>query len=338
MVDNVLFLIQKIGKDKNDHAQCGVGIRGKLTSDILKQSKKYNFIQCYVDTIREVELYILQYHPTMIIYNFHGTTTKWVYDPTIIYMYPKIVHVMIHYDIVQWRVDTYAPDKFCQFNYVVTDDTTLRVNIPNFLTVPRSIPCDGLYINRKSLMIERVDDTEHIPKIGFQGFGFPHKGIDRMAMQVQKEFDEAIIRLHMPCSYYGDPAGAEANIRVQEVRSIITKPGIKLEVTNQFMDDEGIVNWLHENDVNCYFYHYQDGCGIASSPDYAIAAGKPIAITHSFQLRNLWNLSPSIEIEQNSLKTIMANGTRPLEPLYAKYSHASLVNGYENICDKLMGK
>jgi hypothetical protein len=140
----------------------------------------------------------------------------------------------------------------------------------------------------------------------------------------------------MPCSYYGDPAGEEAQKRIKEVKQILKKPGIQLEVSTQFMDDETIVRWLHDNDLNCYFYHYQDGCGIASSPDYAIAAHKPIAITHSFQLRHMWNLKPSIQIEENSLKTIMANGVAPLEPLYAKHSHTALRTRVEQVCDQVI--
>lgn len=327
---NILFVTQTNGKDTNEPSHCGVGIRGKLTSDILKKSTKYNYIQCFVNDHHDVDKLIFKYRPNIIIYNFHGTTTKWIYEQVLVNKYPHIHHVMIHYDIQQEWVDNFSPDLFCGCNYVIVDDETITPT-KNVFVVPRSLPCDGLFNNCTS----PPTDIPSVPKIGFQGFGFPHKGIDHLAWQVQAEFDNAILRLHMPNSYYGDPDGEEARARLAEVKSIITKPGIIVEVSNKFLDDNGIVCWLHENDLNCYFYDYQDGCGIATSPDYAISARKPIAVTHSYQLRNFWKI-PSVLIENNSLRTIMKNGTKPLEPLYQRYSEASLIKAYDNICDHLI--
>ena len=54
-----------------------------------------------------------------------------------------------------------------------------------------------------------------------------HKGIEKIAYQVIKEFDEAIIRLHIPNSFYVDPQGYQARARVNAVRQIVSKkPGI----------------------------------------------------------------------------------------------------------------
>lgn len=153
---------------------------------------------------------------------------------------------------------------------------------------------------------------------------------------MQNEFDEAIIRLHIPFSFFGDPHGLKAKERVREVQSIITKSGIKVEATHEFKDDIEIVKWLNENDVNCYLYDYLDGCGIASSPDYALAACKPIAVTKSHQMRHMWNLQPSVLVEQNSLKTIIENGILPLKPLLDRYTHENIVKAYESMCDQLL--
>jgi hypothetical protein len=177
-----------------------------------------------------------------------------------------------------------------------------------------------------------------IPIIGFQGFGFPHKGINRIAYKIQEEFDEAIFRLHIPCSFYGDPNGDSARQRVAEVQQIITKPGIKIEASYDFLSDEEIVKWLNNNTVNCYFYDYLENSGIASSPDYAISARRPIAINNSRMFINLHDLTPSIEIEKNSLKQIIENGITPLLPIYEKYKPQNVVCDYENVCDILLKK
>jgi hypothetical protein len=179
--------------------------------------------------------------------------------------------------------------------------------------------------------------SEHvIPKIGFQGFGFRNKGIHRIALQVQSEFDEAIIRLHIPYSLFVDNNGIEARARVAEVEQIITKPGIKIEVSHDFKTEAEVVAWLNENTINCYFFDPLPNCGISSSIDYALAARRPIAITKSHMLVHLWNLKPSVLIEENSLRTIIANGIAPLEPLYEKYTQAQVAKDYENVCDVIL--
>jgi hypothetical protein len=178
------------------------------------------------------------------------------------------------------------------------------------------------------------------PIIGFQGFGPPHKGITRLAQKVQEEFDEATLRLHIPFGYYEDLihgyAGSNAYQRVKEVQSIINKPGIDVIITHDLLETQDIVNLLAQNTINCYFYDYLDGCGIASSPDYALAAGRPIAVTRSHQMRNFWNLTPSVLIENSSIKEIIAQGTAPLEPLYKAYSKESVLQDYSRIIEKLL--
>ena len=140
----------------------------------------------------------------------------------------------------------------------------------------------------------------------------------------------------MPFSYFGDPNGEQARERIRELNQIITKPGIKIEVSHNFLSDEEIIKWLNSNTVNCYFYDYLEGSGIASSPDYAIAANKPIAVNNSRMFLNLHDLNPPIEIEKTCLKDIIKNGTVPLIPIYKKYKQTNVLKDYENICDILL--
>ena len=101
-------------------------------------------------------------------------------------------------------------------------------------------------------------------------------------------------------------------------------------------DDQTIINMLAQNTINCYFYDYQDGAGLSSSVDYALAARRPIAVTRSHQMRHLWNLTPSILIENSSIQQIIDQGTAPLEPLYKDYSKESVWQDYTNMLQKLL--
>ena len=328
------FITQMIGmySEKNT-SYCGIGIKGKLTGEILTKqvSDKYIFKCEFINTNQDIENFIITHNPVLIIYNYHSITTPFLNDCYIRNKYSNIIHVIIHYDLLQHHIDNFNPNMFSNYNYVITDNNTLNVapNNNNIFKVTRSIPFHA-NINK---YVEREDK---IPIIGFQGFGFLHKGIHRVANIVQEEFDEAIIRLQLPYSYYGDPNGQQARERVKEVNTIITKPGIKIEVSHEFLSDEKIIESLNKNTINCYFYDYLENAGIASSPDYAIASFRPISINNSRMFVNLHNLEPSIEIEKLSLKNIIANGIIPLIPLHDKYSHSNVLHDYEIVCDKLL--
>jgi hypothetical protein len=330
MKPNILYISQTKGR-KNDQtgSYCGVGLQGELTSDILLNGKsdKYIFIREFLDDSPSLEYAIIKYSPSIIFYNYHPFTLEWINSSYVLSKYNNIKHVKILHNVDKQDFEEFNPQKFHDFQYIISDNNTMIGDNKHSFIVSRSIPAPPLKL------IEDRNDT--IPKIGYQGFGFEHKGIDRIAHQIQNEFDEAIFRLHIPFSFYCDRDGTEARKRIEEVRNIITKPGIKIEVSHNFLSNNEIIEWLHENTINCYFYTISDN-GISSSPDYAIAARRPIAINNSSLYKHLHNLHPSIEIEKNSLKQIINNGIVPLLPIYEKYDQKNVVKSYENVCDLIL--
>ncbi|NGX46087.1 MAG: hypothetical protein K940chlam2_01269, partial [Chlamydiae bacterium] len=289
-----------------EKSACGVGLLGKLNGENLLQSEKYAFELLYTDSVKEMEERIRSTNPRAVIYNYHFFTSPWIEDSRLRRKFSNIVHVMLHHDVTQQMINTYKPRKNFGFKYMVTANPTLKGSNNVFL------------VNRLAPPFKPKPYVDSgIPKIGFHGFGVPHKGIHRIAKKVQEEFDEAIIRLHIPPSYYGDPDGNLARCRVAEVMGIIKKPATKVETSFDFSPPEKVVEFLGENTINCYFYDPLPGYGLASSPDYAVAARRPIAVTKSHQLRNFIGLTPSICIEDNSLKDIISFGVEPLQKLYA---------------------
>lgn len=320
----VLFVTQTLGHK----TACGIGLIGKLLGESLVKSRKHDFEVLYTDSKEELESSIKRCKPSVIIYNYHSITTPWIHSADskkFRNKYYDVAHVMLHHDFHQKLVDTYRPRRNFGFEYLISADPTLKGNRHIFVTNRLTPPFKP-----------KVYKDRGIPVIGFQGFGPRHKGIHKIAEKVQEEFDEAIIRLHIPYSFYGDPEGREAKSRVEEVRNIIKKPGIKIEASHDLLSTKEIVEFLSENTINCYFYDYLDGAGLASSPDYALSAKRPIAVTKSHQLRNFKNLSPSICIEDNSLKDIISFGLKPLEELHEKYTEGNVIKDYEEIIDKII--
>jgi len=324
MKNRVLFVTQTLGYK----AACGIGIIGKLLGDTLIKHPDYEFKVVYTDDWGPVFDAVNQFNPQAIIYNYAPGTTPWMDNPT-----PRsqisVPQVRIMHDMYQRLADEFHPDNHAGWQYLLADDPSVVGNDRVFIT-NRLLPPTSTHVYR--------DGPK--PIIGFQGFGPPHKGIARLARQVQEEFDEAILRLHIPFGYYEDLihgyAGSNANARVQEVKGIITKPGIEVQFSHDLMETDDIVNWLAQNTINCYFYDFLDGAGIASSPDYALASRRPIAMTKSHQFRNFWNIQPSIFIEDKSIKEIIAQGTAPLEPLYKAYSAESVYADYSAMLQRLI--
>jgi hypothetical protein len=320
-MNKILFVSQP----KFEKSSCGIYLIGKLLSETLEKSKKFKFKTYFINNKVDLNNAILENDPICIIYNYHETTTPWLNGHSLNLSYPKIKHVIIHHDMHQSKINSYNPIDFSGFEKVISPDPTLIGNKYVF-PVNRLIPpyTPNNYIENQ------------IPIIGFQGFGAKHKGIDKIARKVQEEFDEAIIRLHIPHSFYSDPNGAMAMRRVNEVKSIINKPNIKIEHSHNLLSTKEIIDFLNQNTINCYFNDYLAGAGLASSPDYALATNRPIAVTKSHQLRNFLNLKPSICIEDNSLKDIISFGLEPLKEMKEKYSEKNVINDYENAIENFI--
>lgn len=333
------LLIQKTGtSNKKNKEFCGVGICGNKLANILTKynSNKYIFKPFYTDNDYELDEFIINENPKVIIINYHIASTSWINFTLISYLknnYKDIKFVMIHYDITQKHIDNFDIMRYLKIDYIISDNKELVIpnNLKNkIFTVNRSIP----FLDDKEY--EDIDVNIEEPIIGFHGGAFGHKGIEKLVLLVQEEFDSALIRLHLPPSYYVDPHSIMKGIIVDNIRKIITKKDIKLEISSDFLSDYDMIKWLQKNSVNCYFYDYLENHGLASSPDYAIASKRPIAVNNSTMLKHLHNLEPSIEIEKTTLKEIIKNGTTPLEPIYKKYDNRNVFNDYENIIETIL--
>jgi len=325
MKTKVLFVTQTLGAK----AACGIGLMGDVTGKVLLQHPGLHFDMIYTDSMHETQERILSFDPQVVIYNYAPGTTPWMDHPQMRAPFPHIKHARIMHDMSQPIADSFRPEANHGWQFIIADDPSVK-ETKHVFTTNRLLP--------GAPTVSYVEPEK--PIIGFQGFGPPHKGIARLAHKVQEEFDEATLRLHIPLGFYEDLIhgykGSNAYARANEVKQIITKPGIDVIITHDLLDTQQIIDLLAQNTINCYFYDYLDGCGLASSPDYALAAKRPIAVTRSHQMRNYWDLEPSVLIENSSIKQIIANGTTPLEPLYKTYSKESVWQDYTRVVNAML--
>lgn len=320
--------------------QCGVYEFGRTVYSVLKSSAKYTFVKAECDSMEELQDSVKQHKPAAIIYNYHPSVMPWVCTKIAKGIYRNnitgipVLQMGIIHEVTQQLADaaTAYRNKFIPgdpqkqlnslFDFYIAPDPTLLLKNPLVFKTGRLIPA----YNKTAVSNKQIT-------IGSFGFATPNKGFEKLVEKVQAEFDEALIRINMPAAYFGDADGANARRIAENCKSAITKPGIKLAITHNYLDESGILDFLAENDLNIFMYEDKTGRGISSAVDNALAVKKPVAVTRCPMFRHIISAKPSICVEDNSLKTILQNGFSGLEKICSEWDSANLLWEYERIMD-----
>jgi len=301
---NVLFV-------NSQNPVCGVHQYGCRMWDLLYPSQKYLYHYCSPESFQGLVEHVSAFRPDAIIYNWadgiggYMGTAAWPFGAANLLLYHDGgIPVGVPFDRILYSDPTMEPD-----------DRWRCIGRPLAMWEP-----DGF-----------VEPTHMVPWIGVSGF--MGAWADIAVHRIVEEFDSAVIRLHLPAAPYGDPVGAQAERSSAVCWGIVQhKPGITLDVVRHFLPPSEYLKWLSCNDLNVYMRGpHWPGRGVASVLDCALAVKKPIAVDRSHAFRHVHNLEPSICVEDSSLKTILANGTKPLEPLLEKWAPANVRAEIEDI-------
>lgn len=309
----------------NSLKPCGVQQWGERAVKVLKESKKYYFIYAEINSEEDTINVIMRINPEIILYNYNPSTMYFLV-PRILYRFEYMKHVAIIHEGYSYK------DNFIDFDYFI------------YLIDSIDIEPDMKYrvfntSNRYILSYNGRYPVNRIPTIGSFGFGFPSKRFDYIVEVVNREFDIADIRFSMSNSIHGDPHGDVARETIQRCETKITKPGIKLYTEQEFLPDDQLLEFLASNDINCFFYDSTKTDGIAGSIDIALSVKRPIAITKVPVFSHLYNLVPSICIENSTLKKIIDRGIAPLQSLYEnKFSNKVFISEFERILGIIDGQ
>jgi glycosyltransferase involved in cell wall biosynthesis len=302
---------------------CGIYQYGINITRALQKSSRYSFI--YVECSREDELeeYITQNNPSVIIYNYYPAIMPWL-NSQITRKY-KAIQMGIMHEVTQEEADKATQE---MFDYHLSPDPTLIENNPYVIKTPR-------------LIIPYINSTfaPDVVTIGSFGFGFRDKGFEKLIETVQNEFDQARIVLHIPFNEIVDPEGSRHALNTaQRCRELVNKSGIELIINHEFLDLHKLLDFLAGNTLNAFFYDTNKERGISSCIEHALAVQRPISITKCGMFRHVFNANPSIYIENSSLNEIIDNGISPLVPFYNAWSEDNFILSFEMILDKVMRK
>jgi hypothetical protein len=302
---------------------CGVHQYGVDTYEALKQSNRYVYRYCECSDRVELERAVSIVKPHVIIYNYYPAIFPWITPYITKVRLTEIPQLALMHEVTQGEAN--VADNHLFDYHILPDPTIVETNKYTF-KIPRLIPT---YTNR----VKEPDVTT----IGSFGFGFPDKGFDRIIRYVRREFDEAVIRFSMPPAGVADKSGKLRRATVKRCTDQMAgADGIKLEISDAFMNKVELFDFLAGNTANAFMYDSEKFRGIASSIECALAVPRPLIINKCRMFRHVFNADPSICIEDRSMKEIIASGTKPLEPFYESWSPKKFVRRYDDIIDEVL--
>lgn len=247
-------------------ASCSIWESGNMVYAALCKSNNY--------TLDYSEETSIGYNYDFYVFNQHKTVNNWM-NESIVKSLKKptfcVVTEVCHRDNPIGGIPAY-------FDYYMVLDPTVNERA-NIFAFPR--PLEDYPVS------EYVD--EGYPVIGSFGFATPNKDWHKIVIGVQQEFDEALIRINIPQATYVPTHIQDVNAIRNLCQSHITKTGIKLEITTQFMDKAELIRWCSENTLNCFMYHrsHTHPTGMAAVTDQAISSKRPLLVSSDPTFRHI---------------------------------------------------
>jgi SAM-dependent methyltransferase len=246
--------------------------------------------------------------PDVVLANFHPSTLPWAAAglPS-----EGAVTFAVFHEASQASV---AALRDRPFDVFLCPDPTLLPYDPAALPVPRFIPTP----------LGDLPPAPEVFTVGSFGFATHGKGFEKLCALVDAQCIKARIRINIPP--HDDPTMASPARTAQIVdacRAAVTRPGVTLEITHDFFDEGALLDFLAANSLNAFLYDDAPGRGISSCTDYALAAGRPIAVTRTSMFRHLTGINPSICVEDRPLVAIAAGGTDTLQFYRSAYTEAA---------------
>ena len=301
--------------------RCGVHEYGLNISKALSGSKAFAYIYAECGDRDEFYETVARVQPAAILYNYTFVTLPWVRRRIIRKI--DVPHIGIIHEGARHAAEVPNTELF---HFVIVPDPSLLLHNPLAFKTGRLVPP---YVNRFPI--------PEVPTIGSFGFGLEGKGFDELILKVQEEFDQAVIRLHIAFNDIVDPDGAKAVETGHRCRSLVHKPGITIQLSHDFLTHDQLLDFLAQNSLNAFLYAKFEGRGPSSVIDYALAVQRPIAITRSTMFHHILGATPSICVEDASLRQIMDNGINPLLSFIQDWSESLFVWDYDRIVERVLG-
>lgn len=243
---------------------CSIYESGQMCYQILANNT--NFQLDYTEA-QNIDL-----HYDFYIFNYHHATNCWITKSFIDqYLHGKTFCIVTE---VSNAIDPMPLTPKIFDYYILLDPTWKDTN--NIFGFPRPLEISELneYIG------------QDFPTIGSFGFATDGKRWDLVIDAVQKEYDHALIKINIPPATYVPNNINRVNEVIKQCNSMMKKPGIKLEITQNYMTKQELIIWCSQNTLNCFFY-YRNEVGLSAVTDQAISAKRPLLVNDGPTFRHI---------------------------------------------------
>ena len=308
MASKVLFV---------NHLQdrCGVYQYGKRLFDCLLEDTRYEHKYVAVNDEASYIESVQSFQPDLIIINWHEATMTW-FNRRLNYLVKAKQFIVFHEGALPADL---------AFDGI-------------FSVAGAHSPGDNVHaVQRPLIDFAKKERKKNDPiKIGSFGFGFNNKGFDRICQLVQEQFDAATLHLHITTAYFGQINEYVARNIIEQCKSMVTKPGIELVITTDFVNDDELLSFLHNNDINIFLYDDEPHRkAVSSIIDYVVSAEACFAVNSSSMFKHLGECWDGVNVDKTSLSDIIDNGNATALKLKSEWSGDNIRDAFYNVIKEI---
>jgi hypothetical protein len=254
----------------NGHAQrCGVYQFGANLFVVLRTHDDYYGYTIGHQGFADAETFLagVENHDGIIL-NWHAATMNWMHNGLLAQVRAegKKVILIPHDEDV----------RFSEVDAILFIDPTID---------PATLPPKQFVMGRPVFPGSQIPPYGKRFTVGFGGFAFDHKGIEKIIGLCQQEGIVGVVRLHLPPSDYGYNPSYISSLHTQFEQGL---PGVHIELSEGFISTYELVDFMAGNDINIFPYEDQRvvNRGISSITDIALASRRPFMISRSNMFRH----------------------------------------------------
>lgn len=284
---------------------------GKMAFQCLIDSKNYSLDYKEVDQSNRS----LPANYDFYLFNYHITTMGWLDTKSLKTLLPgKVLTIVLEVSpndpFVYCSPDDF--DAYCVFDPTLISDRDNVFSFPRPLEVADNLPPYA---------------PKDKPVIGSFGFATKGKGFEHLIDAVNKEFDDAIVKINIPYATYADETRHYAEYISQMCKSR-AKNGIEVIVTHDYMTKTKLIEWCSENTINCFLYD-RNMPGLAATTDQAISSGRPLIISKNDTFRHIEQFIKPYP--QQTLKEAIENTEDIVRMIQNEWSPARFQEKFEQV-------
>lgn len=303
-------------------AQCSIHESGVMVYNIIE---KISFIDWDYHVLSEKLLdnsQVAKSKYNFVFFNYHPSTVPWLCLDSI----KKIKCLKINMVLETLPNDIFSLCPRDVFDLHLAIDPTIKDNGKDIYGMPRPLA------NIIPVLPENYNKSSKV-RVGTFGFATPGKGFERVVDAVNREFDEAEIRINIPSAEFADFATKNlhkmpyARYLVENMK-MIAKPGVEIIDTDVFMPQEDLVKWCRNNDINIFLYE-RDQPGLSATTDQAIASGKPLLVSDNSTFRHIHQFVKPYPYW--SIKDALSKSSEPIKSMQLAWCDSMFQEKFEKI-------